>query len=46
MNPCKHIGKLTFESNDQTKNAYALNDINQYVSNNTNKIEISTRGNL
>ena len=27
---CIHIGKLTSESNDNTKNAYALNDMDQF----------------
>ena len=30
MNPCKHIGKLTFETNEKNPNAYSLNKIDQF----------------
>jgi GR25 family glycosyltransferase involved in LPS biosynthesis len=38
MNPSKHIGKLTFQTNEQNANAYFLNNVNQFNTNN-NSIE-------
>ena len=45
---CIHIGKLTSETNDDKKNAYALNDVNQGLEGNTiskAKIETSKKTN-
>lgn len=37
---CIHIGKKTWEQNDQVKNSYALNQVDQFVNTQVNKISL------